>query len=117
MSYRLYVDSNNGVSFDPDFSFKHFYKKKQQSHRTQASKFFVYKYSHYEGWKFKVDFISSTDMAIVNSWHTSNTQLLFKNESATAVYSVMLSSRDTPIMQLIKPYDDQYKGVIELEVY
>ncbi len=117
MSYRLYLDSNNGVSLDPHWDFSYGFKKNEQSHRTQGGKLFKYKYSHYEAWKFKVDFISSADAAIINSWHVSNTLLLFKNESATAIFSVLLTGRKTPMSKLVKPYDDEYKGTIELETY
>lgn len=117
MAFRLFVDSSNGVSLDPLWNYKENLIKKESSHRTLASNYWVYKWSSYRKFKFGVEFISSGDMAIINSWHDTNTKLLFKNESSSSVYSVMLMGKDSPISKFVKPYDDEFKGTIDLETY
>lgn len=117
MAYRLFVDSANGVTVYPHWDFKPDARKKQSEHRTRSGRRYVYKWGEYQNWKFKIDFVNSNDASIINSWWSDNTELLFKSESESAVYSVMLENRARPMAKFVKPYTDQYRGTIQLGTY
>jgi len=67
--------------------------------------------------KFTVNYVNSSFNAIVNSWWDTNTNLLFMKQGETQVYSVRLSNRSSPIDGFVKPYDDLFKGIINLGTY
>lgn len=117
MAYRLFVDSSNGVSFEPEWDFDDGEQKIESAHRVKGGKRYSYLWSTYKKIKFKVMFVNSSDAAIVNSWWRTNTELLFKSESSTVVNSVMIVDNSKPLSQFIQPYDDQYQGTINLETY
>lgn len=117
MSWRLFVNSADGLSLDPEFSFKQATRKIESRHRSRDASEFVYKWGEYDRFSVPVMYVNSETQSIVNSWWSSNADLLFKSESASAVYSVHLVNRELPIGEFIKPYDTLFKGVIELAVY
>lgn len=115
--YILFVDSSNSVSFDPEWDYEEDDKKIENRHRTRSGKEFVYKWGDYRRRKFSVSFVDSSTAAIVNSWWNSNTPLLFMREGDTDITSCYLIGRDKPLGKFVKPYDNLYKGVIELGEY
>lgn len=117
MSYLLFPSSGNHVSFEPEWDFDREDAQIKTEHVTRAGKRFVYKWGSYCKFNFSVQFVSSADAALVNSWWITNTKLMFKSTSETAVYSVMLIASDLPIGQFQKPYTDMFKGRIELQGY
>ena len=117
MSYDLFVDSANAVSFEPEWDFEPRDRKIQDEHRTRDGSRFVYLWGSFKGWRFGARFVSSADASVVNSWWSQNTKLLFKSTSDTAVFSVQLVGSRPPLARFIPPYDDQLQGVIELETY
>ncbi len=117
MAYRLFVDSSNGVTINPDYGYKLEDSKIENEHRVRTGARYVYKWGSFNKWSIPVSYVNSSFMAIVNSYWQSNTALLFKSESAAAVYSVQVTNDKLPIAEFIKPYDTLYKGVIELETY
>ncbi len=117
MSWRLFVDSTDGVSLEPEYDFLEDTRKIENRYRSRDASEFVYKWGEFDRFKMSVMFVNSEIKSIVNSWWSSNTDLLFKSESASAVHSVHLVSGRLPIGGFIKPYDTLFKGVIELEVY
>lgn len=117
MAFRLFVDSSNGVSIEPEWDLAEPDKKIEDEHRTRAGGRYVYKWGSFRRWKFAVSYVDSSFAAVVNSWWLSNTQLLFKSESAAAVYSVQLMNDEKPVSRYVRPYDTLFSGVIELETY
>jgi len=117
MSYLLFISSGIDVSFNPEYDFSDKVRKKESKHRTPSGREYVYKWGDYRQWKFSVMYVNSSFTSIVNSWWSSNTELLFMKEGATEVYSVRLGGTTSPISKFIEPYDTLYKGEIELGTY
>lgn len=117
MALRLYVDSSNGVSIEPDWEYAEPDKKLEDEHRMRSGGRYVYKWGSFRRWALPVSYVNSSFAAVVNSWWLSNTQLLFKSESSTAVYSVQITNDDKPLGKYVQPYDTLFAGSIELETY
>lgn len=117
MAFRIFVDSNSGVTIEPEYDFAHTPKKIENRYRARDGSEYVYKWSDYDGWKMSVSYVDSLTRYHLNNWWRDNTDLLFKSESESAVYSVHLVGRDQPIQQMIKPYTYLFKGFIDLETY
>lgn len=117
MAYRLFVDSSNGLTIYPEYDFQQGKTKIQDASRSRSAALYQYKWAAYDTIKFSVSYVNSEMKSIVNSWWESNTDLLFKSESETAVYSVHIVNKKSPIGGFVRPYDDLYEGKIELEGY
>lgn len=117
MSFRLFVDSSNGITLNPEYDYEKNRTKIENDHRTRDGSMFRYKWSAFDKFGFGVRYLNSSNMAIVNSWWESNTDLLFKDENSTEVFSLRLVNDSLPISKFIKPYDNLFSGVIELEGY
>lgn len=117
MTFRLFVDSSNGVDIEPEYDYLERDAKIESRHRTRSGKEFVYKFGDIGKFKFSVAYVNSSFKATVNSYWKSNTNLLFMEVGATVVSSVRLTNKSLPIGSPIKPYSDTFKGVIELETY
>ena len=116
MSYVLF-DGTNTVSLEPEYDIKFDHRKVENSHRTRAGENYRYVWGSYRRCKFSVEFINSADMCRVNSWWGANTALRLYDINSTVVVSGYLANGSAPIDQYVKPYTDQFKGVIELEGY
>lgn len=116
---RLYASSviGNEVSICPDWNFSKEDEKVQHRHKAVSGIHEVYKYGDFDARKFDLRYVSSSDAAIINSWWHSNAELLFTNNGYSDVFSCMITNRNIPIGQVIKPYHDQFKGTIELGEY
>lgn len=118
MSYLLFPSSGNHVSFEPEWDFERADRKIENEHRTREGARYVYKWGEYERFKFGATFVSSADAAIVNSWWSTNTKLLFMSSSDTAtVFSLQITNDARPFAKFQPPYDNLYQGTIELEGY
>jgi hypothetical protein len=117
MSFRLFVDSSNGVTLDVEYDYADLRSKIENKHRTRDGSQYTYKWSAWDKLSFSIMYVNSSTKALVNSWWESNTDLLFKDENATEVFSVHLSNDSLPISKFVKPYTSLWKGVIELEGY
>jgi len=114
-TFQLGPTSATAIDIFPEFDFKNNRKKIETSHRLQNADRYVYKTGAYDKFQYKVMYVSSSDMSLVNSWWESNTELLFWIDSA--VSSVMLVGDAKPIDQYQKPYTDLFHGTIKLEGY
>jgi len=117
MAYRLFVDSSNGITVNPEYDFKDSASKIENRFRSRSSAEFVYKWAEYKVKEFGVMYVNSEFKSVVNSWWSSNADLLFKDEGSTDVFSVHIVNKDQPVSEFIKPYTDSFKGVIKLETY
>mgnify|MGYP001563591545 FL=1 len=116
MSYVLF-DGTNTVSLEPEYDIKFDRRKVENSHRTRSGENYRYRWGGYRRCKFSVEFLSSADMCQVNSWWDANVPLRLFDINSTVVVSGYLVNGSAPIDQYVKPYTDQFKGVIELEGY
>lgn len=117
MAFRLFVDSSNGVTVEPEWNYKERDKKIESRHRTRTGAEYVYKWGGYQAVKFKVSYVDSSFKAIVNSYWNSNADLLWMEEGSSVVSSVHVVGKSNPINAFNKPYNDTFKGVIELATY
>ena len=117
MAFRLFIDSDNGVTVTPEYDFKDGGRKIENRFRTRSADEFVYKWAEFDKVSFGVMHVDSEFKSIVNSYWSSNADLLWKDEDAVDVTSVHLVNKDKPISGFIKPYKDSFKGVIKLETY
>ena len=117
MAFRLFVDSNNALSIEPDWDYVELDKKLEDEHRTRTGGRYIYKWGSYRQWKLPVSYVDSLFTSVINAWWLGNVQLLFKSESAAAVYSVYITNDTKPISRFTKPYDTLFEGLIELDTY
>jgi hypothetical protein len=118
--FTLFTNSADGVSFEPDYGFKHEDRKIQNQVRTRSSLLFQYKFGDFARWKIPLRFVSSSDKKTLNDWWNSNTELFFydnNDTSAQATSCVKIVNKSTPIGQVEKPYDYEWRGTIELEEF
>lgn len=116
--YELGISSANAITLSPRYDYQNIDEKIEDSIRV-IENYYAYKWGDYKKFAFKVDFITNSDAAVVNSWWESNTDLLFfvTSDSATEVHSVMLRGNLTPLGNYKKPYDNYRSGKILLEGY
>jgi len=117
MTWALFVDSSNSVSFDPEFDFKQPDEKIQSQHRTKSGALFQYRWGEFNNFNFTMMYVNSADALAINLWWRNNTQLLFMDENTTAVSSVIIMNKKMPLSERIKPYSDQFRGQIKLGTY
>lgn len=108
----------NHADLPIEYDYKNELKKIEQTHRSRSGRRYVYTWAEYERLKFGVKYVSSSGQSLVNSWYRNNTKLIYsETDSASIITSCQLVGRKVPIGQFVKPYNDLYKGVIELESY
>ena len=117
MSFRLFVDSTSGVTVEVEYDYENSREKIEDRHRVRDGGQYVYKWSAFDKQSFSVMYVDSSFRALVNSWWESNTNLLFKDENATEVFTVQITNDSLPISKFIKPYNNLWQGKIELEGY
>lgn len=118
MTWALFVDSSNSISFEPEWGMSQPDKKVQSQHRTRDGSLYTYNWGDYQQFKFNLNFVNSSDVAIVNSWWATDTELLFMDEDdATTVTSVQIMNATKPLTIRVKPYLEYTKGTINLSTY
>lgn len=117
MAFRLFVDSLAGLTVEPEWDYRGQDRKVEDMHRTRTGGRYVYRWGGYGRDTMTVRYVTSEFASIINSWWDSNTKLLWKNESDTNVFSVLLVNKELPVGQFVRPYTDLYLGKIELETY
>lgn len=117
MTFRLFVDSSTGVDVEPEYNYKEESQKIESRHRTRDGSQYVYKWGDYTRIKFGVTYVDSSFRCQVNSWWGANQPLLWMEEGGTDVTSVYLANKRTPVSGIMRPYDDLFKGMLELETY
>ena len=117
--YEIGPSSATAVQVYPEFDYDRHVVKNEVRHRTHSGKQYTYKWGSYTEFKFSVSWISGANAAIVNSWFASNTDLLLliTSSTATEVNSVRIQGDEAPLNQYNKPYDNYYKGKMELATY
>jgi len=116
-TYELCILGGDVVTLYPDWDLTIEKKQVRSEKRSQSGYLRMYKWYDYRRISFKNDWVPASDAALVNSWWDSNANLLFLITSGdfTDVHSVMMINDETPLAQYNKPYNEYYKGKIELE--
>lgn len=117
MSFRLFVDSDDGLDVEPEWGMTEEDEKIEAVHRTRTGKRFHYRWGKFRRWSVPVQYVNSEFKSVVNSWWDSNAALKWMEEGGTEVYSVRIVNEEKPIGGFVKPYQDQFTGLIELETY
>jgi len=115
--FMLFPSSGNHVDLYPDWDMTDETTKVEDKHRTRSGALYTYKWGEFFRKKFGLTDVTSSDAALINSWWNTNTDLLFTQDSGTTVSSVHIMNKKTPLGGFMEPYDDLYKGKIELEGY
>lgn len=115
--FRLFVDSADGVSLDPEWDYSIPDEKIEQRGLSSTGKSEVYKYGDRSRITFTVMYVSSDTAAAINSYWQADMALLFMEEGATEVFSCRIINEKTPISKNEKPYPGAFSGTIELGTY
>ena len=117
--FELGINSADAVTLYPNYDYEAPEIKIKDKHRTASGRLFSYKWGSFQRFRFSTEYVPASVAALVNSWWSSEAQLLFfiTSESATEVHSVMLVGDDQPLAEFSKPYIDKYRGRIVLETY
>ena len=110
-------DGTNVVSFFPEYDIKFNHRKIESEHRTRTGAAYKYIWGNFRSVKLKIEFLSSADMTIVNSWWGANVPVVLYNMDSVAIVSGYLGNATAPIDQYVKPYTDLFMGMIELESF
>lgn len=118
-TFELGISSADAVTLYPEWAYSFGEKQVRSEYRTKSGRLDIYKWYDYKKIKIPLNWVTGSDMAVVNSWWDSNTKLLFliTSDSVTEVHSVMIMNDETPLAQFNRPYNDYYRGTIELEEY
>lgn len=111
------VNSYNFIEFEPEYDYKEDHKKMESRHRTKAGREYVYKWGEYRQFKMGTMYVTSYQKSVINSYWNNNTELMFVQSGNLEVNSVLIMSSTLPVGSLIKPYNDLFKGTIELGTY
>lgn len=115
--FRLFIDSSTGIDVDPEWSYEDMGKKIEDRHRARDGSEYVYKWGEFDRFKVPVSYVNSEFKSVVNSWWSSNVDLKWMEEGGSVVYDVRITNSEKPINSVIRPYNDLFSGVIELESY
>jgi hypothetical protein len=117
MTYRLFVDSDTGVDINPEYDYRENSEKVESRHRSRSGREFVYRWGGIGRISFSVMYVNSSFKAQVNSWWDANTDLLFMEVGTTEVFSCHITNKKKPVDRFIRPYNDLFRGKIELGTY
>ena len=119
MRYQLGISSADAVTLYPEWDYFNGETQIRNEHRSKSGRLRLYKWGDYRKIKFSLNWLPASDAALVNSWWDTNTELLFfvNSSTATEVHSVMLLNKESPLGSYNEPYNDYYKGKLELETY
>ncbi len=105
------------VSLNPEWDIKFDDRKIETSNRTRTGDGYRYIWGRYKRVSFGVEYLSSSDVCIINSWWNTNEPLTLFDANSTVVISGYLVNASNPIDSYCPPYLDQFKGIIELETF
>ena len=115
MSAYTLTDGSQVVSFYPEWDLKMDDRKIATTNRSRYGTRYDYIFGSYKRCEFSVQFVSSSDRCIINSWWNANTNLSLTDWASSVVCSGRLVNPTAPIDQYIQPYTDQFMGSIQLE--
>lgn len=127
MSRFTLTDSHGHfVSIDPELDYVSETVHSQTDVRARSGTLYNYVWGDgYKKFKIPVAYVDSEFKTTVNLWHSDNERLVVSETvsyfvSDVATFQVnccyaYITNKVSPIVENIAPYDDQFKGSIELE--
>ena len=110
------TDTPEFLTVTPEYDYVEPDEKIESRHRARSGTEYVYKWGEFKKFNMGVMYVNSEFKSVVNSWWSSNTDLLWM-DSTTNVTSVHLTNKKKPIDKRVKPYTDKFKGKLELGTY
>ena len=120
MNFLLGIASGDAITIYPVHEkYKNILQHTRSEARGKTGKHFEYKWGDWRKLGMDLQYVTPSDVSIINSWWDSRAELLLFIESSTAteVHSVMIMNEETPLAGFVKPYDDLYMGTLKLETY
>ncbi len=119
LTIQLGPTSGTAINLNVKYGGIHSQGKLGSKHRTLSGRLYVYTASTFIKHNFPVEFMTTANASIVNSWWENNTELLLfiTSDSITEVQSLLLVNKDEPMNKFIKPYNTYKSGVLKLESY
>ena len=120
LTFTLGIDSSTEVTLPPEYDYQAPTVKIDSRFRSKSGKLYTYKWGDYDKFDFSVQYLSNSSAAIVNSWWSTDTELLFfvaSDNGNTEVSSVMIQNKSEPFTEFQPPYIEYKKGKILLETY
>lgn len=114
--WQLGPSSASAVTLGPEWTLKDEAKQKRTDARTHDGTLYIRRWYTYDSLKVPVKYVPASDYSVINSWWSTNTQLLLfiSNSGTTDVRTVYITNDSRPLPSYSNPYDDHYDGVIEL---
>ena len=119
VTFELGPTSGTAIQLYPEYDYAKKVIKNESNLRTKTGRQYIYQWGTYTEFKFSVEWVTAANAAIVNSWYQSNTELrlFITSSTATEVNSVRIQGKESPLAEYMKPYDNYYKGKLELTTY
>ena len=119
LTFELGIDSSTAIELNVKYNTIISKQQMRSAHRTLSGNLYIYRWSNFIKHKINVDFMQSSNAAIINSWWETNTELLLfvTSDGTTEVQSVMLLNKDFPMNKYVKPYNIYLSGKLQLESY
>lgn len=108
-------DGTSVFSFNPEYGYKQENEQDARITRSKTGKAYIYKFFENAQWKIPLYYVTDADAITLNDWWSNNTALSLSADILLSVSTVFISNKKLPINSLIAPYDDLYKGTIELD--
>ena len=117
-AFALGTTAGDSINVYPEFDYKSSSRQIRSDMRA-TDRLFQYRLGAYRRFSFSLEYVVASEAAQINSWFHVNQDLLFFVSSDTTIetYSVRLVNQESPLSQLSKPYQNMFKGKIELEEY
>lgn len=112
---QLFIDSASPVRLMPDWDSESYTQKNEWAARSQVGRRLVYRHGSFQRIDLPVQFVSSADRSIIESWWLSDADIFLHEESTSGVYSVHMVNDSHPIPTVQHPYTTQFSGTIALE--
>ena len=116
---ELGITSADAITLAPEYDFRRPKKQVRSEHRVPSGRLWEYKWGDFQTFKFQLNHIAEMDASVINSWFDDRTELLLfiTSSTVTEVHSVMIRNKETPLAQYNRPYNNLYRGSIQLEGY
>jgi hypothetical protein len=117
MSAYTLTDGTTVVSFYPEWNITLPDTIVVSENRTDAGALYRYVWGVFKCAHFEVQYVSSSDMCVINSWWGASTPVVLWDMSSSTVVSGYITNPTRPIDALMPPYTDQFGGSIQLDAF
>lgn len=117
ISYQLGISSVDAITLYPEYNLDINTSQERTDHRAKDGTLYQYRWSQYRTYDLDLQWVPSSDAALVNSWFESNADLIFfiNSGGSTAATAVRIMNDTRPFSELNAPYTDYYQGALSLE--